>query len=83
MLLVIPTSTPNHHNSNEFYIVENHRNVVLNVSLRQSYDKSTIGMATILNFFNMVDTLELQRLALVQNIMVRSLSMPDTASNTI
>ena len=43
----------------------------------------TIGMAAILKFSNMVDTQELQKLALVQNIMVSSLSMPDTASSTI
>ena len=40
-------------------------------------------MAGLLKFYNMADTLELRRLALVQNIMVRSLSMPDTTRNTI
>ena len=34
--------------------------------------------AAILNFSNMADTQELQRLALVANLIDRSLSMPDT-----
>ena len=44
---------------------------------------SANGMAAILKFSHMVDTLELQTLAVVQNIIVSLLSMPGTASNTI
>ena len=43
-----------------------------------SYDVDLSWTAAILNFSNMADTQELHRLALVPNIMDRSLSMPDT-----
>ena len=55
--------------------------MLLSVSLLLLVGKLWRGLvmnSAILNLSNMADTQELQRLALVANIMDRSLSMPDT-----